>query len=239
MSRPRFAQAKSFEYPACTAGQQRSASGFTLIELLVVIAIIALLVSILLPSMQAARMQARMVIAHSDLRQINLALEMYQDAEEGHLPPVRAHCELGSEYGLPSELGSEKYLPANTDGEKTLMELTDPFTRLPYRFRTAGPLIMNGQLLENERQWAKLWVPDDYPVNLSYTPEKRGRYIRDPDESPIRYTLWTVGPKPDAQKLSRDSGKAPVLEDLWMMDSRDVGIITHIMNKRGNDLYSP
>jgi hypothetical protein len=98
---------------------------------------------------------------------------------------------------------------------------------------------MNGQLLENERQWAKLWVPDDYPVNLSYTAEQRGRYIRDPDESPIRYALWTVGPKPDAEKLSRDGGKAPVLKDLWMMDARDVGIITHIMNKRGNDLYSP
>jgi len=57
--------------------------GFTLIELLVVISIIALLVSILLPSLGKARVQARAVVCQSNLRQLGLAFFMYADDNNG------------------------------------------------------------------------------------------------------------------------------------------------------------
>jgi prepilin-type N-terminal cleavage/methylation domain-containing protein/prepilin-type processing-associated H-X9-DG protein len=57
-------------------------NGFTLIELLVVVAIIAILASILLPSLTAAKNSARKAQCISNLRQLGLASQMYWDDHE-------------------------------------------------------------------------------------------------------------------------------------------------------------
>ncbi len=59
--------------------------GFTLIELLTVVAIIALLVSILLPSMSRAREQAKRVYCSSNLRSIGQAALAYANEDEHEL----------------------------------------------------------------------------------------------------------------------------------------------------------
>lgn len=63
--------------------------GFTLIELLVVVAIIALLVAILLPSLGAARQQARAVQCLTNLRTLGQGIALYLNENQDVLPPSR------------------------------------------------------------------------------------------------------------------------------------------------------
>jgi prepilin-type N-terminal cleavage/methylation domain-containing protein/prepilin-type processing-associated H-X9-DG protein len=65
-------------------------NGFTLVELLVVIGIIALLISILLPSLNQARENAKSTQCLNNVRQIGIAFMMYANENKGYLPNLTA-----------------------------------------------------------------------------------------------------------------------------------------------------
>lgn len=69
-----------------TMQQNRQHDGFTLIELLIVISIIALLISLLLPSLKAARDAAKVVQCSSNMRQFRAGYSAYVLDYDGWLP---------------------------------------------------------------------------------------------------------------------------------------------------------
>jgi prepilin-type N-terminal cleavage/methylation domain-containing protein/prepilin-type processing-associated H-X9-DG protein len=72
---------------------------FTLIELLVVVAIIAILASLLLPSLKKARQSARIVTCSSQIGQFTKAIFMFADDYDNQTPPGYRHS---GTWGNPS-----------------------------------------------------------------------------------------------------------------------------------------
>lgn len=72
----------------CAAAPRRA---FTLVELLVVISILALLISLLLPALSAARRAPIRVKCGNNLRQMYLLYAVYADDHRGLLPVNQAH----------------------------------------------------------------------------------------------------------------------------------------------------
>ena len=64
----------------------KKSKGFTLIELLVVVAIIALLISILLPSLSRARELAKRAVCGANQKGIGVAMHIYSNDNDGWFP---------------------------------------------------------------------------------------------------------------------------------------------------------
>ena len=69
-----------------TGSKRGRGSGFTLIELLVVIAIIGILASVVLASLNSARAKSRDARRIADVKQMQLAMELYYDNHSQNYP---------------------------------------------------------------------------------------------------------------------------------------------------------
>ncbi len=90
----------AFGRPGPRARCNLSRRAFTLIELLVVISIIAILMGILLPSLNRARKQAQKIACQSNLRQMGIALQTYLPDFEYRLPPSSCHIDEPNDHWL-------------------------------------------------------------------------------------------------------------------------------------------
>ncbi|MFP4356715.1 MAG: type II secretion system protein [Phycisphaerae bacterium] len=211
--------------------RHRNIPGFTLIELLVVIAIIAMLVSILLPSLAKARTLARITKAHAELRGMTLAMEMYKHENQQQIPPTRFSCSSRTAYDLPVEL--TPYLPGGRKNDLDIVQMPDPFTPTEcYKYRAVGPAIVNeSTIIPNA---ASLWIPDGFPGGNAET----GQYYSDPRTSPVRYAVYSMGPDPQTAKFDIP-GRLPVPSKYWLKNASDTGVIVHYEDSNGQIHMSP
>lgn len=114
---------------------QKKMKGFTLIELLVVVAIIALLISILLPSLSKAKNQAKEVVCKTRMDQIVKALFMYSQSNRGWLPnsvnpntgAVGSMWSEAAWWVRKQDLWFYRITPDYLGNEKVLVCPSDPF----------------------------------------------------------------------------------------------------------------
>src|SRR5262245_60707074 len=87
--------------------------GFTLIELLVVIAIIAILASILLPTIAKSKAKAHSITCLGNLKQWALGMQLYATDNNDYLPPegtgTLLNPQTGWDVALPKQLGLGNY----------------------------------------------------------------------------------------------------------------------------------
>ncbi len=119
--------------------------GFTLIELLVVIAIIAILMSLLLPAVQAAREAARYTQCRNNLKQMGIALHNYHDTFS-MLPPMVSSFGSTEQYDPEYKTNSDGFsvqariLPYLEQGNlQHLLDFTQPGFFGAYNNETPNP----------------------------------------------------------------------------------------------------
>ena len=92
-------------------------TSFTLIELLVVVAIIAILASLLLPSLSLARKKAQITSCMSNTKQLGMTGTLYQDDNDGRLPLMGRYnsAQYGQYIGNYTMLAFTRYLDPAAD----------------------------------------------------------------------------------------------------------------------------
>jgi prepilin-type N-terminal cleavage/methylation domain-containing protein/prepilin-type processing-associated H-X9-DG protein len=171
--------------------------GFTLIEILVVVAIIALLISVLLPSLAKAREQARTAACASNLSQLCRAENMYQTANQEWIPG----SVLTTGYSLAAA-GPTVWNPLLGNPKHTRFAVT------VFDYATPLKAVMNGSLsiprppnsAASTGLWYKLWTESTvgvfncpsnnlaYPVLKNPTPSYNFPQI----QSMSYLSMWTL-----------------------------------------------
>ncbi len=206
---------------------------FTLIELLVVLAVIALLMAILMPSLNRARLQAKIVAVNAELKQIGVALDIYMQENNGKHPPTREDCMQREHYHqLPKELVEGGYLPGASTDTWMVSGMEDRFNRgYTYKYRGVGDVIIDRNRIHSYLK-AKLWIPNGFP---GYERDS-GKTYQDPQISPVTWVIYSQGPKFDGVSMARQH--YPVPRKTWYDPQKKNGVITRIRLKKGTHIGS-
>ncbi|HCM44117.1 TPA: hypothetical protein DIS55_04180 [Candidatus Kaiserbacteria bacterium] len=141
--------------------------GFTLIELLVVVAIIGLLSSVVLASLNGARVKGRDARRLADVKQIQLALELYYDDSDNKYPASVSGNWLANVVGLtPTYISTMPHDP----------NISSPGTGNDYRYWSSGAANQRKGYsvlirLERATDWCRVTVGEIIPSGWTDNPD--------------------------------------------------------------------
>jgi prepilin-type N-terminal cleavage/methylation domain-containing protein len=187
--------------------------GFTLIELLIVVAIIAILAAIAVPNFLEAQTRAKVSRAVSDMRSLGVPIEAYAVDHNVHPPAVNwpnatlrslwAGQNLG---GVPvgsittpisyiSSLPSDPFETFAGSGAGTARPGTTPFGYEKAGFGLEGTSdFPDGNPWRVKSDGFVVQLPSDYRESGVSAVGPTTETTRDPNETPRRWVLWSVGP---------------------------------------------
>jgi len=200
---------------------RQDSRGLTLVELLIVVAIIAILAAIAVPNFLDAQTRSKVSRAKADMRSITSALENYC-VDYKRYPPARSFCSgamdsVGDYYMCPMEITTPVAYVSN--------RTRDVFNPLfHYKYSTPG----FGYTNYGVHTILGIWVPRNFPHDTGLSDDV---IYFDMGASPVKWALWSVGPKGDIGFWDSGVAHHPVPRRNWYDPTNGTvspGVITRL-----------